>query len=70
MLLFGLFWAQFVIGAAVPESHGGIELIVLGVVYLVLGAMVFARERERVLPLARDGLRTPYRALRSGSGGG
>ncbi len=70
MLLFGLFWAQFVIGAAVPESHGGIELIVLGVVYLVLGAVVFARERERVLPLARDGLRTPYRALRSGSGGG
>jgi cation:H+ antiporter len=61
LLLFSLFWAQFVIGAAVPESFGGLELVGLGVAYLVLGVLVFLRDRAHIVPLIRDGFRTPYR---------
>ncbi len=63
MLLFGLFWAQFVIGAIVPDSFGGRELIVVGVGYLLLGVWTFARERTLVRPLVRDGFRTRYADL-------
>jgi cation:H+ antiporter len=63
LLLFSLFWAQFVIGAVVPDSFGGLELVGLGVAYLVLGAFVFLRDRTHVKPLIRDGFRTPYRDL-------
>jgi cation:H+ antiporter len=63
LLLFGLFWAQFVIGAIVPDSFGGRELITVGVIYLVLGVWIFARERALLGPLVRDGFRTPYAAL-------
>jgi cation:H+ antiporter len=63
LLLFGLFWAQFVIGAIVPDSFGGRELIIVGVVYLALGAWTFARERSLIRPLLRDGFRTPYAQL-------
>ena len=34
MWLFGLFWAQFIIGAVVPESAHGAELTIVSVVYL------------------------------------
>jgi cation:H+ antiporter len=63
LLLFSLFWAQFVIGAVVPDSFGGLELVGLGVAYLVLGTFVFLRDRAHVGPLIRDGFRTPYRDL-------
>ena len=63
MLLFGLFWAQFVLGAFVPESAGGVERVVVGIVYLVLGLAIFAREFHLVGPLVRDGLKTPYAQL-------
>jgi cation:H+ antiporter len=63
LLLFSLFWAQFVIGAAVPDAFGGIELVGLGFAYLVLGALVFLRDRAHIVPLLRDGFRTPYRDL-------
>src|SRR5207249_3277226 len=63
LVLFALFWAQFVIGALVPESFGGLELVGLGFAYLVLGALVFVRDRGHIAPLARDGFRTPYRDL-------
>jgi cation:H+ antiporter len=63
MMLFGLFWAQFVIGAIVPDSFGGRELLIVGAAYLVLGAWIFARERELIRPLIRDGFRTPYAEL-------
>jgi cation:H+ antiporter len=63
LLLFSLFWAQFVIGAAVPDSFGGLELVGLGVAYLVLGTLVFLRDRAHVVPLIRDGFRTPYHEL-------
>jgi cation:H+ antiporter len=60
LLLFGLFWAQFVLGAIVPESLHAAERIGVGIIYLLLGAGVLFRERERIRPLLRDGLRTPY----------
>jgi len=63
MLLFVLFWAQFVIGAIVPESFGGRELVIVGVTYLVLGVGILVRERGLIADLFRDGLRTPYAEL-------
>ncbi|MFB3738184.1 MAG: sodium:proton exchanger [Candidatus Velamenicoccus archaeovorus] len=63
LMLFGLFWAQFVLGALVPASAGGIERIVVGVAYLVLGAAIFLKDRRRIPSLIRDGLRTPYHHL-------
>ena len=63
VMLFGLFWAQFVIGAVVPESFGGRELIIVAVAYLVLGSIIFVRHRDRLPGLVRDGVLTPYRHL-------
>ena len=60
IMLFGLFWAQFVLGAVVPEAAGDIERILVSVTYLLLGAAIFLRRRELVVPLLRDGFRTPY----------
>ncbi|MDQ4133077.1 MAG: sodium:proton exchanger, partial [Actinomycetota bacterium] len=61
--LFGLFWAQFVIGALVPASAHGTELVIVSVIYLVLAALAVIRLRRRVPRLFRDGLRTPYARL-------
>ena len=44
--LFGLFWAQFIVGAVVPESWHAAELIGVGVVYLLLGLRLILRDRE------------------------
>jgi cation:H+ antiporter len=63
LLLLGLFAGQFALSAAVPSSWRGRELVALSVVYLALAAVVLIRNRRRVLPLFRDGLVTPYRAL-------
>jgi cation:H+ antiporter len=60
LLLFSLFWAQFVIGAVVPDSFGGIELIAVGIMYVLLGVATLVRQRELLRPLLRDGFRTPY----------
>ncbi|HEX6330456.1 MAG TPA: sodium:proton exchanger [Actinomycetota bacterium] len=67
-LLFGLFWAQFLIGALVPESIADVERISVAVVYLLLGVFLFARQRRLVLPLIRDGLRTSYAELEAWTG--
>jgi cation:H+ antiporter len=61
--LFALFWAQFVIGAVVPTSWHGAELVVVGAVYLVLAAGYFLRHRQAMPALLRDGLRTSYAHL-------
>jgi cation:H+ antiporter len=66
MLLFGLFWAQFIVGGLVPESLHAVERVGVGIVYLVLGLGIFVRQRELVVPLIRDGFRTSYRALGKG----
>jgi cation:H+ antiporter len=62
-MLFALFWAQFVLGAVVPESWHGGELVAVGVVYLVLAGFYFLRQRKDVPRLMRDGLRTNYAEL-------
>jgi cation:H+ antiporter len=64
LMLFALFWAQFVIGALVPESVHGIERVVVSIVYLVLGAYMFFRGRHGLPRLLRDGFRTPHEELR------
>src|SRR4051812_17006118 len=45
MWLFGLFWALFIVGALVPSSMHDLELILVGVLYLVLAVGVLARDR-------------------------
>ena len=66
-LLFGLFWAQFALGAVVPSSMHGVERVAVGVVYLVLGAFVLLRDRARMPTLLRDGFRTPHHEMTEGS---
>jgi cation:H+ antiporter len=63
LMLFSLFWAQFIIGAALPDSIGGTERIIVAIAYLVFGLALFIRDRRRVPTLLRDGLRTPYAEL-------
>jgi cation:H+ antiporter len=63
--LFGLFWAQFVLGALVPESLHGIERIAVGVVYLVLGLWILLGDRSRIPRLFHDGLRAPFAELKT-----
>jgi len=52
--LFGLFWAQFIIGALVPESLHAAERIGVGILYLLLGVGYILRDRRRVPQLIRD----------------
>jgi len=63
LMLFSLFWAQFVIGAVVPDSFGGRELVIVAIAYLLLGILIFVRDRERVPELLRDGFLRPYHVL-------
>jgi cation:H+ antiporter len=70
MLLFGLFWAQFIVGGLVPESLHAAERVGVGIVYLVLGVGIIARQRDLVRPLIRDGFRTSYPVLSGGRGAG
>jgi cation:H+ antiporter len=62
-MLFALFWAQFIIGGLAPESIAGLERIVVGGVYIVLGLVIFTRQRGLIRPLIRDGFKTSYRDL-------
>ena len=61
--LFGLFWAQFVLGAVVPASSKGIELLALSALYILLGAWLLIRKRGDFRHLLRDGFRTPFEEL-------
>ena len=62
--VFVLFWAQFIIGAIVPPSYHGIELIGVGVVYLLLGSGILLRDRSRMPRLLRDGFLNTHEELR------
>jgi cation:H+ antiporter len=66
LTLFGLFWAQFLLGAAVPSSAHGVERVVVAVVYLVLAAGILVRDRRRLPGLMRDGFLASHAELRSG----
>lgn len=59
-LLFGLFFAQFIIGGLVPEAWHGVERIGVSVVYLALAVCIFAQDRKLLPALLRDGFRTPH----------
>jgi cation:H+ antiporter len=61
--LFGLFWAQFVLGAIVPTSMHGIERILVAMLYLVLGLWLFLRDRRRLPTLIRDAFVASYAEL-------
>ena len=61
--LFGLFWAQFVIGAVIPERMHGTERIVVSVCYLALGAGILLRDRRRLPTLVRDAFVASYAEL-------
>jgi cation:H+ antiporter len=65
LALFGLFWAQFILGAIIPGSSHGIERIVMSVVYLVLAAAIIVRDRRRLAGLMRDGLFASHAELRN-----
>jgi cation:H+ antiporter len=68
LALFGLFWAQFVIGAVVPESAHGVERVIVSGVYLGLGLSLILRDRASLATLLKDGLRTPIRQLTDDKG--
>ena len=63
LALFSLFWAQFIIGAVVPESAHGLELTIVSVVYLGLAGAILVRDRGRLPALFVMGFRTSYRRL-------
>src|SRR5205085_1733919 len=43
LLLFGLFWGQFVLGAVMSDISHGTERVIVSVVYLILGGAVLLR---------------------------
>jgi cation:H+ antiporter len=64
--LFGLFWAQFIVGALVPESLHAAERIGVGVMYLLLGVVFILRDRRRIPQLIRDAFVASYAELGEG----
>jgi cation:H+ antiporter len=64
-MLFSLFWAQFIIGAVVPESWRGSERVVVAVVYLALAAVILLRNRRELPGLVRDGFFVSHDQLRN-----
>ena len=61
--LFGLFWAQFILGGIVPERYHGVERVGVGIVYLALGVWVLVSDRFQLRELARDAFRAPHGVL-------
>jgi len=61
--LFGLFWAQFLIGGVVPESLHGEERVLVGIVYIALGLFVLLGDRRRIPRMLHDGFRASYEEL-------
>jgi cation:H+ antiporter len=62
-LMFGLFVTQFIAGAVGPEHIHGDVRVATAIIYLLLAARLFWRERAAVRPLLRDGFRTSYEEL-------
>jgi cation:H+ antiporter len=63
LALLGLFLAQFLVGALVPSSAHGVELLVVSTAYLAAGALLIARRHREWGRRLRDGFRTPYEVL-------
>ena len=62
-LLFGMFWAQFIIGGLLPDDLHVVSRIGVGAVYLVAGVWILVRDRERIRRLFRDGFRASYEEM-------
>jgi cation:H+ antiporter len=65
LALFGLFWAQFILGAIVPPELAEMERVGVSVVYLLLALWITVRSRGLLGKLMRDGLRTTHADLRA-----
>jgi cation:H+ antiporter len=63
LTLLGLFSVQLVTKLPAFESIHTEARITVGVVYLVLAAMIFVKQRHSVKPLLHDGLRVPMTEL-------
>lgn len=63
VLLFVLFWSQFLIGAVVPAHLHGIERNVVAAIYLALGVVILIKDAVPARRLLRDGFLTPYDQL-------
>ena len=63
LALFGLFIGQFVLGGVLPADIRHWERVGVGIVYLILAAFMTVAQRRSILPLARDGFRTPVHEL-------
>lgn len=63
VMLFVLFWAQFIVGAVVPEGWHAAERIGVGVLYLLIGGTFLVRQLGSARRVLRDGFRTPYAEL-------
>jgi cation:H+ antiporter len=63
MQMFGLFAAQFIVGAVGPESIHGQVRVGTAIIYLLLAAREFYGQRREIMPMLRDGFRTSYEDL-------
>ncbi|HZQ27408.1 MAG TPA: hypothetical protein VFA94_06900 [Acidimicrobiales bacterium] len=63
LTLFALFWAQFLIGAVVPEQWHGAERVIVSAVYVILAIAILFKDRSPARTLLRQGFRTPYHEL-------
>jgi cation:H+ antiporter len=63
LALFGLFWAQFILGALVPDEWHGTELVAVSILYIIFAVVILLRHRTVIRPLMRDGFRTPHAAM-------
>ncbi len=66
IMLFVLFWAQFIVGAVVPARFHAAERVGVGVVYLCLAAYFLWRQRVQARRTFRDGFRTSYSEMVAG----
>lgn len=65
MGLFGLFWAQFLLGAIVPHDWVLAERVGVSLMYLALAVWIVIRQVDLVPKLLRDGFRTSHAELRA-----
>ena len=65
LMLFALFWAQFVVGAAIPGRLHAAERVGVGALYLVLAAYFLFKQRVTAKRTILDGLRANYAELSS-----
>ncbi|HEX7246730.1 MAG TPA: sodium:proton exchanger [Actinomycetota bacterium] len=63
VMVFSLFWAQFILGGLVPERFHGVERIGVGVVYLLLAAWILLTGKLQFRKLAHNAFRAPYGEL-------